>query len=51
MLSGPIPSSIGDASSLEEIDLSSNQISGKIPKSIGKLARHSRLSLGTNRII
>lgn len=46
---GQIPASLGNASMLQEIDLSRNKFVGKIPP-LGKLSNLSYLNLGENRL-
>jgi hypothetical protein len=48
-LSGPIPSSIGSLSKLEELYLSNNQLSGAIPSSIGNLSQLEEIYLSNNK--
>ncbi|XP_042479013.1 receptor-like protein EIX2 [Macadamia integrifolia] len=49
-VSGPIPSSIGNLSSLIELDFSSTQLSGSIPASIGNLSSLRTLDLSYTQI-
>ncbi|KAH6824078.1 Leucine-rich repeat transmembrane protein kinase family protein [Perilla frutescens var. hirtella] len=47
-LTGEIPSSLGNRSSLINLDLSFNSLTGKIPHEIGKLSVLQQLSLSSN---
>jgi len=49
-LSGTIPSSIGNLSSLRTLNFASNQITGSIPPEIGNLDNLERLILNDNQI-
>jgi Leucine-rich repeat (LRR) protein len=48
-LSGHIPDSLGNASEMNEIDLSSNYFSGPIPSGLGKLHKLQYLYLDNNK--
>ncbi|XP_065039687.1 leucine-rich repeat receptor-like serine/threonine-protein kinase BAM1 [Musa acuminata AAA Group] len=48
LLTGPIPSSISDLSSIQTLLLGSNQLAGPIPGSIGQLRRMVKLDLSSN---
>ena len=47
---GQIPTSLGNASGLWYIDLSSNYFTGQIPTSFGRLSELSRLNLAYNKL-
>ncbi|XP_077231838.1 uncharacterized protein LOC143864859 [Tasmannia lanceolata] len=49
LLSGPLPSSVSNFSSLQILSLSENQFSGPIPPSIGELSQVLKLDLSRNR--
>eukprot|EP01041_Mallomonas_annulata_P004396 gene4396-8751_t len=49
-LSGTIPSSIGQLSTLEGFDFSNNQLNGPIPSSIGDLSALNRLAIHRNKL-
>ena len=49
-LTGGIPPELGNLTSLEELDLSANQLTGGIPPELGNLANLKRLSLAGNRL-
>ena len=49
-LSGAIPSSLGNLSKLEELDLSHNSLSGSIPSSLGNLSKLETLDLASNSL-
>lgn len=49
-LSGVIPSSIGDLSALETLNLALNQLAGGIPEEIGNLTNLSFLNLAQNQL-
>ena len=49
-LSGPIPSLLGELSSLTWLDLGSNRLTGPIPAELGRLANLEWLRLGNNRL-
>ncbi|XP_058076456.1 receptor-like protein EIX1 [Magnolia sinica] len=51
MLTGPIPAArLGGLSSLEELDLSRNQLNGNIPAALGGLSSLQELSLQENQL-
>uniref|UniRef100_A0A0D9VI59 non-specific serine/threonine protein kinase n=1 Tax=Leersia perrieri TaxID=77586 RepID=A0A0D9VI59_9ORYZ len=50
LFGGPIPVSLGNASVLQRIDLSSNSFSGQVPRSIGYLSELFHLNLEGNNI-
>ncbi len=49
-LSGPIPTELGDLTSLERLDLGHNQLVGEIPSELGQLANLERLDLEFNSL-
>ena len=49
-LSGPIPTELGDLSSLEWLYLHNNQLTGTIPKQLGSLSNLKRLFLYDNQL-
>ncbi|HTT94359.1 MAG TPA: leucine-rich repeat domain-containing protein [Solirubrobacterales bacterium] len=49
-LSGEIPESLGDLTSLESLYLDRNQLSGPVPASLGRLESLTELSLDYNRL-
>ena len=49
-LTGGIPPELGNLTSLEELDLSANQLTGGIPPELGNLANLRSLNLGGNRL-
>jgi hypothetical protein len=49
-LSGSIPESLGNFSTLQSLDLSRNELSGSIPKSLGNLSNLEFLSLRRNQL-
>lgn len=50
-LSGGIPAELGQAGTLEVIDLSFNDLGGEIPSSVGNLSRLQILDLNDNRLV
>lgn len=50
MLSGPIPISLGNMTSLINLDLINNKISGEIPSSFGNLLNLKRIYLQNNML-
>ncbi|GLJ28559.1 hypothetical protein SUGI_0562260 [Cryptomeria japonica] len=50
-LSGHIPNSLGNCSSLEVLDLDTNQLGGTVPMELGKLNFLTRLLLHTNQLV
>ena len=49
-LSGPIPSSIGNLSNLQQLILPTNQLSGTIPSSLSNLSNLQLLNFSTNQL-
>ncbi len=49
-LSGPVPSSLGDLTNLQELDLSGNQLTGPIPASLDNLPNLQYLDLSGNQL-
>ncbi|XP_050246138.1 receptor-like protein EIX2 [Quercus robur] len=49
-ISGPIPWSIGNRSSLRSLNLQSNQINGTLPQSFGQLSKLESLNIGFNML-
>ena len=49
-LGGTIPSSLGSLSSLERLDLASNQLTGEVPAELGRLVNLVELHLVNNRL-
>jgi Leucine-rich repeat (LRR) protein len=50
LLSGEIPSSLGNLLKLERLNLSSNQLQGEVPPSLGKLTSLHMLNLSNNHL-
>uniref|UniRef100_A0A7N0RFV7 non-specific serine/threonine protein kinase n=1 Tax=Kalanchoe fedtschenkoi TaxID=63787 RepID=A0A7N0RFV7_KALFE len=50
LLSGPLPSSLSNFTSLQILFLSGNKFSGPVPPSIGQLTELSKLDLSTNAL-
>ena len=50
LLTGPIPSQLGQLTKLEELFLDSNQLTGEIPPELGQLTKLKRLFLDSNQL-